>query len=322
MGKSFRNKRGGNASGRGGGKRTGAVPATEYPPAHERSEEGSDNESGSGGEEAEEGPIPLPLAMWDFDHCDPKRCSGRKLARLDMLRTLRVGQRFKGLVLTPKGKQSVSPADRTIVEQSGLCVVDCSWARVDEVPFDKIRSPHERLLPYLVAANPVNYGRPFKLNCVEALAAALYITGYKSYGLRLLSKFKWGHAFYEINETVLDIYASCTDSASVIRAQTEYLETAEREWQDGRERRQRGDDDLMSRNSNHREDDSEDDDEDEEQEEESGEEEELDRFGNVVRKRGRVDRFGNTVKSGDEDEEDNRSEEESGEEDGHVEVDR
>ena len=54
-------------------------------------------------------------------------------------------------------------------------------------------------MPYLVAANPVNYGKPFKLNCVEALAACCFITGLDDSGHELLDQFKWGHAFYEIN---------------------------------------------------------------------------------------------------------------------------
>lgn len=100
---------------------------------------------------------------------------------------------------SPKGIKSVSPEDTAIVLANGVAVVDCSWARVDEVPFNKIRSPHERLLPYLVAANPVNYGKPFKLNCVEALAASFYICGLDEYGDQLLSKFSWGHSFFNLN---------------------------------------------------------------------------------------------------------------------------
>jgi ribosome biogenesis protein Tsr3 len=39
----------------------------------------------------------------------------------------------------------VSPADRPIMLQHGIATVDCSWAQVESMEFNQIRSPHERL---------------------------------------------------------------------------------------------------------------------------------------------------------------------------------
>lgn len=117
------------------------------------------------------------IAMWDLNQCDPKKCSGRKLARHHLINNLHLGQKFPGVVLTPMGKYCISPADKDIIEKSGLAVVDCSWAKLNETPFNRMKSSYPRLLPFLVAANPINYGKPCQLSCVEALAAALYIIG-------------------------------------------------------------------------------------------------------------------------------------------------
>jgi ribosome biogenesis protein Tsr3 len=46
---------------------------------------------------------------------------------------------------SPRGTQVVSPDDRDIVANAGVAVVECSWARLEEIPFHKIKSPHERL---------------------------------------------------------------------------------------------------------------------------------------------------------------------------------
>jgi pre-rRNA-processing protein TSR3 len=54
-------------------------------------------------------------------------------------------------------------------------------------------------VPYLLATNPTNYGKPWRLNCVEALAAAFYVTGFDSYAEKLLSSFGWGASFYKVN---------------------------------------------------------------------------------------------------------------------------
>lgn len=183
-----------------------------------------DSEISSSNDENEEISINFPVAMWDLNQCDPKRCSGRKLLRLGLIKNLRLGQNFKGLVLSPVATRTVNPQDRSIIESSGgLAVVDCSWAKIEETPFHKMKSPHPRLLPFLIAANPINYGRPCKLSCVEAIAAVLVICGFTKEAKFYLSKFSWGHSFLELNQELLSRYQECKSSEEILEVQQKYL---------------------------------------------------------------------------------------------------
>eukprot|EP00891_Asterochloris_glomerata_P004300 jgi/Astpho2/4300/gw1.00064.100.1_t len=161
--------------------------------------------------------------MWDLGHCDKKRCTGTRLMRLHVVSEIRLGTPFPGVILSPNGKRCVSVEDQELIAAKGLAVVDCSWNRLDDVPFNRIKGAAPRLLPWLVAANPVNFGRPCKLSCAEAFAAALFICRFSDAAVAVMSRFKWGHSFFSTNADLLERYAACPSSVAVIEVQTSFL---------------------------------------------------------------------------------------------------
>eukprot|EP00029_Vermamoeba_vermiformis_P010114 TRINITY_DN5262_c0_g1_i1.p1 TRINITY_DN5262_c0_g1~~TRINITY_DN5262_c0_g1_i1.p1 ORF type:complete len:339 (-),score=105.70 TRINITY_DN5262_c0_g1_i1:26-1042(-) len=234
--------------------------------------------------------FPIKLAMWDFGQCDSKKCTGRKLCRLGLARQLGLNHKWKGIILSPNGKKAVSPEDKELVEQHGVCVIDCSWAQIEGIPFDKMKG-EERLLPFMVAGNPVNYGKPMQLSCVEAVAASLLIVGMKEPAMELLDKFKWGESFYAVNKHLFARYAKCKTGADVVVAQNDYIlemqkEMAERKTHEELEVEDDGE--FEDINPNHRDryirhkgqsGESDQDDEDDDEDDEEGDEDENDDEG-------------------------------------------
>jgi len=186
----------------------------------------------------------IPLAMWDFGQCDIKKCSGRKLARLGLLKVVKPKQRWKGIILSPRARTLVSKGDLELGVSQGICVIDCSWNRLDEIDFSRLHTGKERLLPFLVAANPAHYGRPYELSCVEALAGALCIMGFEEQANAILAPFKWGTSFIKLNNSVLNMYCSAGSSAREIdNVQKSYLLE---EQETRRQRKSRGYNDPWS----------------------------------------------------------------------------
>ncbi len=166
----------------------------------------------------------VTISVYHAKQCDPKKCTTLKLKRHNMVRVVhRVGGLPRGaVILNPFSDRAFSPADRGRLEKRGLAAIDCSWMHADEV-FELSMRGVSRCLPYLIAANPVNYGVPTKLSTVEALAAALYIVGFKEKAEQLLSKFKWGPNFIELNRELLDAYAQAKNSTEVVELQKGFI---------------------------------------------------------------------------------------------------
>lgn len=60
------------------------------------------------------------------------------------------------------------------------------------------------MIPFLIAANTINYGRPYHLNDVEALASVLYLIGREEEARNILKGFKYGDEFFKLNIEYLD----------------------------------------------------------------------------------------------------------------------
>jgi len=165
--------------------------------------------------------VDVPLFALHLEQCDPKRCTTKKLARFRMIEVHRKVRDLPhgAVVLHPEAGVALSRADSVAADAHGLVVLDLSWKRG---VFPQVPDQVPRALPYLLAANPVNYGKPYVLSSVEALAAALVIFGREEQAKAILFKFSWGEQFLLLNAEPLREYASAETSTQVVEAQRQF----------------------------------------------------------------------------------------------------
>lgn len=128
------------------------------------------------------------------------------------------------VLLNPFAKKALSREDLEDMRKHGLLALDCSWAHAEEAFPALLGSTRSRALPFLVAANPVNYGKPFVLSTAEAIGAALAIVGETRQARDVLSAVPFGDLFLTLNKNPLEDYAQCATSAEVVAAQALYLD--------------------------------------------------------------------------------------------------
>ena len=162
----------------------------------------------------------IRVYICDFHTCDPKKCTAKRILKFSLAehKTLKQIHR-KQIVLSPFSEVALSPADKELAEQYGIVGIDCSWNDIQggKAGFSKGTG---RALPFLIAANPINYGVPTKLSTLEALGAALYILGEKDQARKILNLVSWGEEFIKINFDFLEAYAKAKNSKEVIKQQS------------------------------------------------------------------------------------------------------
>ena len=62
------------------------------------------------------------------------------------------------------------------------------------------------------------------MSTAEALSATLYIVGYKEQAISILSPFKFGDAFMDLNRQLLEAYSSCNNQTEVEKMQWEFFD--------------------------------------------------------------------------------------------------
>jgi pre-rRNA-processing protein TSR3 len=162
------------------------------------------------------------LVIYHLGQDDRKKCTARRLVKFGLAREVHSmrGVPHNAILLDPRAERALSRDDH---RRSTIAAIDCSWKQAERV-FGNLRGPTaSRALPYLVAANPVNYGKPAQLTTAEALAAALYILNDRAGAELLMEKFKWGPHFLTLNQEPLEAYRTAAGSQQVVTRMREFF---------------------------------------------------------------------------------------------------
>lgn len=167
----------------------------------------------------------IRLIVYHTSEDDPKKCSAKKLQRFGYATLEKQLKKIPkhAILLNPLAEKSLSVEDKTSAQHHGLVALDCSWKNVENAFSTLEKTTQSRALPYLLAANPVNYGKPFQLTTLEAFAAALYILGEIDHARTILRLYNWGLGFLSLNMQPLEDYRKAINSAEIIKQMQQYL---------------------------------------------------------------------------------------------------
>ena len=165
------------------------------------------------------------LIIYHANEDDLKKCSAKKLNRFKLAYLTDNIKKINrnAILLNPFAEKSLSREDNYIAKKNGIIAIDCSWKNAEN-SFEYLdKRNHSRALPYLIAVNPVNYGKILKLTTLEAFAAALYILDDVDTAKKILNIYKWGPQFIELNKEPLEDYRKAKNSKEIIEYMNQYF---------------------------------------------------------------------------------------------------
>ena len=134
----------------------------------------------------------------------------------------------KGIILEPLCGKIFGPEDHSIITDLNGSIVglDCSWKQIEDSVKTVMKQTRlvPRMLPLLLAANPVNWGKPGKLTTMEAIASALHLVGNIEQSRQVLGAFRWGERFFELNQEPLMEDSDAKSSRELVDLQFEFFE--------------------------------------------------------------------------------------------------
>tara|TARA_B100000575_G_scaffold292688_1_gene301762 strand:+ start:339 stop:863 length:525 start_codon:yes stop_codon:yes gene_type:complete len=169
-----------------------------------------------------------PLHVIHLNQDDPKKCTSRKLHQsglINLHESVNSAPR-RGYLLNPHAKTVLAPEDVGLVLLGGsIVVLDCSWKQIEDSLnlIDGRTRLEGRILPLLLAANPVSWGKVGRLSSVEALGASLAILGLWEQASSVVEPFPFGEQFLNLNKKPLEAYSKAHSREDIIEIQREFF---------------------------------------------------------------------------------------------------
>lgn len=169
------------------------------------------------------------VLIYYTNQCDKKKCTSIRIKESQQKLPFKLiwsekysRIRKNSIVLTPNSSIYLTQADKELVEKVGITILDCSWKAGDKY-LKNWTFPNGRILPPLIAGNPVNYGKWQTLTSLEALASSFYIVGLEDECSALLTLYNWGSTFLDLNQELLDQYKTVSTKEDIMQVYNQFI---------------------------------------------------------------------------------------------------